>query len=147
MSSKNIARITQDHLKDLILGSSLVGGRVFAVHSPEDMKSKLKPLVAPGVGVMYEGLRAVGEAQKGLSSEMVFSLLVLTDGNLAGHSSDSKVGAVDLLDSLRSLLLATRSPTGHFWRFVVEAPATELGGSLLWLQRWSTNVQIISRPA
>lgn len=147
MSADNVVRRTSDHLKALILGSNLVGGRVFTVHSPEDMKSKTKPLPSSGVGILYEGIRPTSDAQKGVSAEMVFSLLVLTEAHLAGPGVDPKNQAIDLLDSLRGLLLATRSPTQHFWRFVVEAPATEIGGSLLWLQRWSTSVQLTNRSS
>lgn len=147
MNPKSYARTTLEHLKQEVMSSALVGNKVVTVYSPDDLKSKANPLTPPLVGVMYEGMRSVADQQKGLSTEMVFSLLVLSDKSLAGHAADPKPAAIDLLDSLRALLVAKRSPTNHFWKFVVEAPATEVGGNLLWVQRWSTAIPAMSRPS
>jgi hypothetical protein len=123
--------------------------KVLFVFGQNDLEDKIKGAkFLPAVGVVYEGTRAIPDpgvtAKLGGSAEAVFSLLVINrPDNL--FNADIKTSTLNLLDTIRSKILATRGPTGHFWRFVVEAAADEQKGVVFWVQRWSIPIQLLGR--
>lgn len=121
-----------------------ISNRALEVLSEDDFLDKIKGLPCPSIGVVYEGMRATNKDDRashrvGLAAELGLSLVLVTEGKaiLGGASPTS---ATTVLDSMRNVMKDTRSPTGHFWRFVLEAPALEKGGRTLWIQRWSSPI-------
>jgi hypothetical protein len=57
-------------------------------------------------------------------------------------STDTKVPIMNLLDSVRFAMLGTRSVTGHFYEFLLEAPAESKKGLIFWAQRWQVPIQL-----
>ena len=115
------------------------------VFDEDDLADKIKGVALPAAGVMYEGMRSLSEAGSntkiGLSAELVFSIMVISRAeNIA--NVDSKTPLLNLLDEIRKSLLGTRSPTGHYWKFVVEAATRESKGMVFWVQRWQTTIQL-----
>jgi hypothetical protein len=121
------------------------GGKVFYIRTEQELKDKLDGVVHPAVGVLYDGMRGGGSNgpshKTGLSGEITVSLLLAFTPEFPTGSEDAFV-ALRLLDRIRKLFADTRSPTGHFWRFIVEAPAVERDTEVLWIQRWATPVQL-----
>jgi hypothetical protein len=72
---------------------------------------------------------------------IVISIVLIDTGEGIRRTDQTKVKAITLLDTIRSTLMATRSPTGHFWRFLVEAPAQLKSNMVVWVSRWSTPYQ------
>ena len=96
------------------------------------------------MGVLYEGLRGLpspgGTSHLGLSAEVVFSIIVATRTQQLVNA-DIKHPTLNLLDSIRNLFFDQISPTGHKYKFMVEA-ATVVNGSVMWVQRWALPVQL-----
>ena len=110
-----------------------------------DSLDKLKGVKPPYCAIVYEGMRAVGEsgpsAKLGLSAEMVISLYVFQQAP-THFNADEKTNVVDLLSQLRTNISGQKSVTGHFWKFLVEAPGELKGNMSLFIQRWSVPIQI-----
>lgn len=122
-------------------------GRVFHVFSDDDLIERTKGLTFPCIGVVYDGLRAIPEGGKdthkiGGSAEMVVSVIMFFRNDTKAKS-DPKDGAVVMLDVVRDSLIKSKSPSGHFWKFQVEAPIEGKSGVLAYLQRWATPVQLV----
>ncbi len=124
-------------------------GKVVNVYSEDELIDSTTLITYPAVGVVYEGMRSVEEMgstnKVGNSCELVVSI-ILIDTYTKTTQTAAKKQAAPILDKVRELMMANtrRSPTGHKWRFVVEAAATPKQGVVLWVQRWSTPVQLIS---
>jgi hypothetical protein len=116
------------------------------VYDEDDAQNKLQGVTKPGVALIYNGMRSSGQepglsARVGMSASLVISLVIVADKEVVVRT-DQKFPVIDLLDAVRGMIMATRSPTGHFWRFLVEAQASVKGGSTFWVQRWSTPIQL-----
>ena len=144
-TGSNIASKCVEDLRKKLEELSELKGKSFWVYNEEHLMDKTKGISFPAVGVIYEGIRSISENYKdtyktGFSGELVTSVIVLQRPDNISYA-DTKTPAVALLDMIREKILGSRSPTGHVWRFVVEASATEKHGVVIWLQRWSTPVQ------
>lgn len=121
--------------------------RTMFVYDEGDLSNKIRGVVKfPAVGIVYEGIRSV-DAQKpnslGSSVELIVSLMVVNKlENTMVATSDGKTPALLYLGQLRRALLDRRSPTGHHWRFLVEAPAKPSQGLTFWIQRWSVPLML-----
>lgn len=134
------------HLQQLI-----AAGKVFHVYSENELMDKTKGIAFPAVGVVYEGMRAVNEGaagearvshKLGVSAELVAAVMIIQrPDNIS--TANTKTPSMNLLDDIRQEIMGSRSPSGHFWKFIVEASANEKNGVVIWLQRWSTPVQLV----
>jgi hypothetical protein len=136
-----------DDLKTKLESLAKLKGKAFWVYNEDHLMDKTKGITFPAVGVVYEGIRAVSENQKdtykvGFSGELVASVMVIQRPDTISPA-DTKKPAVELLDDIRGQIMGTKSPSGHQWRFVVEASASEKNGVVIWIQRWSTPVQLM----
>lgn len=118
-----------------------LSGKVIVTSSLDDLIDKLSKVAPPAAGVIYEGMRSIGDqgatSKLGLATELVCSVVLFhRPGKL--YNADTITPSVTLLDSMRDGIKQQRSPTGHFWRFVVEAAAVERHGVLIYVQRWAT---------
>lgn len=124
---------------------ALLKDRTVMVLNEENLMDKLKAVTLPAAGVLYEGLRATperGAQQVGAMAECVVSVILVTPTPGAAPKAD-KTPLFTLLDALRVKLMATNSPSGHKWKFIVEAAADEKNGVVFWVQRWSTPVILL----
>lgn len=121
--------------------------KVAIVYSIDDLFDHMKT-ARPGVGVLYEGARSVGQHNEraGVSGEAVFSLIMLCETSVMSNLVDTKTKAHQLLDALRYAIQGTRSPAMAPWKWVLEAPAAQKHASTIWLQRWTTPVQSTPAP-
>jgi hypothetical protein len=129
--------------------SSLPGftNAVVLAFNEEDFMDKIKGLKTyPGLGIVYEGLHSVPEigstGKVGISGQMVISIILISGGTGVLNTDEAKFNAIRNLDRIRSGMMATRSPSMHPWRFLVEAPAQLKNGTIFWAQRWTTPVQM-----
>lgn len=122
--------------------------KVFHVYSEEELLNKQKGVIFPCVGVVYDGMRSVPPAGGGSPGGTAASSAEISCTFLALFRSspqadvDPKDSIVAQVDRLRSTIMGVRSPTGHFWRFQVEASIPGKSGVLCYLQRWATAVQL-----
>lgn len=144
MTNENLAeRCVLDMKARLATVPSLVG-KIVQVYSEEELANAFVGVSFPCMGVVYEGMRSVNEPgstlKQGVSNELIVSLVVAEKGSSPGES-DSKIRTMHLLDAARKAVRAGGSaPGGHKWKFVLEAPASEKKGVVLWVQRWATPV-------
>ena len=137
--------------KVLALETPSLVGKVTIAYKPEDLFDHMKTVRSlPAVGVMYEGMRSIPEGQttdkKGISSEIVISLMLIEQDDSIHKSDEKRERAIDYLDAIRVQFLDQRSPvTGHIWHFLVEAPAELKAGLTCWVQRWALPVQLKPR--
>ncbi len=129
---------------------AVLTNRVLRVFDPNDAMDKLKGLQSyPGVGIIYEGTRSVDEHQPsakiGVMGDMVISIVVLNTPNTM-INADTKTPTINLLNLIRQSLLGQKGPSGHFYRFIVEAAAVESKGAVIWVQRWSIPVALVQGP-
>lgn len=132
---------------DLILKLKTVtvfGKKIITVLSAEDLITQMTSAPKPALGVLYEGARAVpaDNKQLGLSAEVVFSILLLSETSAMSSRVDVATPTHELLDQVRNSIQGTRSPTGHYWKFQLEAAAKPTGPLSVWVQRWSCPVQL-----
>ena len=124
--------------------------RVFHVYSDEELIERTKGLSFPCVGVVYDGL--MGREEPGatgkLSStaDLVVSIMLFFRQNTRA-TTDPKDTTVETLDTIRSKILETRAPSGHLWKFQLEAAVEGKQGLLTYVQRWATPVQLVGRKA
>ena len=120
--------------------------KTFSVYSEEELIEKTKGIGYPCIGVIYNGITSqveVGSTQKvGGSGEIIISLLVMIRQNTIAKA-DPKEQIIGKLDQIRSKIMGTKSPTGHFWKFQMEIPVVGKSGLLAYLQRWATPVQLV----
>lgn len=120
-------------------------GKVFSVYSEEELTEKTKGVVFPAVGVVYDGMRASPEPgatlKMGLSAELVISVMVFFKQNTKA-TKDPKDTMIDLMDTIRNSIKSTKSPSGHYWKFQLEAAVEGKQGVLAFIQRWATPVQL-----
>jgi hypothetical protein len=141
-----MATLCVDAMETTLQAMTVFANKTVFVYGQDDLIAKIQGLkVYPAVGIVYEGMRSVPSEGKsfhvGMSGELVISLLLIDQGEAIVRSDDKKTNAIMYLDTLRATLMATRSPTGHFWHFLVETPAELKKGMVIWVQRWSTPVQ------
>lgn len=124
---------------------SAVKGKVWHVYSEEELVERTKGLSFPCAGVLYDGMRAIPEqgatGKMGLSAELILTVMVMFKQKTVS-TVDAKDSAVDFLDELRGKIAKSRSPSGHFWKFQLEAAVDGKSGVLSYIQRWSTPVQL-----
>lgn len=109
----------------------------------DNLLDRLKGVALPAAGILYEGMRAQpesGAAKTGSHAEIVISVIVVSPSPGTNQLSGMKTNTIEILDKLRTALLTTISPTGHRWRFVVEAAADEKSSHVFWVQRWATTI-------
>ncbi len=120
--------------------------RTFTVYSEDELIEKTKGIGYPCVGIIYNGITSqpeVGATQKiGGSGEIIVSLLVMFRQNTIAKV-DPKEQIIGKLDQIRSKIMCTKSPTGHFWKFQMEIPVVGKSGLLAYVQRWATPVQLV----
>lgn len=142
-------RLATDLIQDLaskVKDLPWVAGRCVSAMSLDDLHARVAHLPKPAIGILYEGARALpspgGSASLGVSGEIVFSILLLVDGATLAKVIDVATPAHGYLDDMRAAIHGGRAPTGNFWKWVIEAPATVKGTQAVWLQRWSTPIQL-----
>lgn len=123
-------------------------GKVFHVYSEQELTERTKGLTLPCVGVVYDGLRSVGESgdtsKMGMSSDIVVTIMLFFKQDTRAKV-DPKDTMVALMDSIRDAIIGTRSPSGHNWKFQMEIPVAGKLGVLAYLQRWSTSTQLVPK--
>jgi hypothetical protein len=122
-----------------------LGNKTITVISIDDLIAQMTSAVKPAVGILYEGARSVntdGSKQLGVTGEIVFSLLLLSETSTLSIIPNFISPAHDLLDTIRGAIHGTRAPSGHYWKWVMEAPAAQKGSLQVWVQRWTCNVQL-----
>lgn len=147
MDNTDIIQRVVDDLKGVLQSIAQLHDKNLQVLSVDELLDKSKNVALPAVGVIYEGMRAVGEPGKdtnrhGQSAEAVFMVVV------AGHPSTNKEPSIKastlaLLGQIRNALKTRKSPTNHIYRFLVEVPEKEVGNTILWSQRWSLPIPMI----
>ena len=123
------------------------------VYDDSDLQDKIKTIRSfPAVGVIYDGMRSVGDdspkghtQRKGVSAELVISLVFIMQPETI-IKSDAKTPVIDLMNTVRSMMIGKLSPTGHQYRFVLEAPAALKNGMAFWVQRWAVPIQFPPAP-
>ena len=122
--------------------------KVWHVYSEEELLAYQKGVIFPAVGVLYDGMRVApdsggGSPGGGTKASAELSCTVMAWFRNSPQSTvDPKDTIVAQVDRLRSAVMGQRSPTGHFWRFQVEASIPGKSGVLCYLQRWATAVQL-----
>ena len=143
--SSDIAKKCVDDVIAAVQSIALFKNKVFQVYAEDELYDRSKNLMFPCVGVVYSGMKATAENKSthhiGLSAEFAVSILILFKNDVTAKKNQ-KMEIVTVLDELRDALKDRRSPSGHFWKFQVEAPAPGGAGVLVYLQRWATPVQL-----
>lgn len=146
MSDRDVVAEILEDVKAKVLALPKFKDKVTHVYSYEELVDKSKAIALPAIGVVYEGLRAergenAGKSASVVSSSVIVSLILLTDTeNQIGGIP--KMKAHEYLALTRGALNNKPSPSGHKYRFIVEAPASEKGTKVMWVQRWSIAAQI-----
>jgi hypothetical protein len=127
-------------------------GKVVVAYDENDLLDVLKGVRSfPAVGIVYEGMRSMPEpgptAKVGLSCEIVLGLVLVERGDEIHRTDQKRVRAIEYLDAMRLQFMGYKSTvTHHFWRFVVESPASLRTGAICWVQRWTVPVQLPHNP-
>ena len=116
----------------------------FFVYTQEDMMKRTAKIVFPAAGIIYEGIRSKPDimdkgTSMGLSADFHCAVLILVTGSSFGNV-DYKAEAIKLVDSVRGTILKTRSPSGNFWKFLVESPVVDVEGAFGYYIRFSTPI-------
>lgn len=140
--SADIATQSVDDLKTKVALIPQFAGKVYHVYSEEELLDKQKGLVYPCIGIIYDGMRTTAEkGDKATSASLSCTILAFFRSE-SQATLDAKDRTVMLIDRMRSGINGTRSPTGHWWKFQIEASIPSKKGLLVYLQRWSTAVQL-----
>lgn len=134
---------SEEILKTLLQSIPLVRDKVITGVLSEEEFLKQMAVVPLVVGVVYEGMRAFSGDKdvqaKGYTTEMMFVVLVsIATGSGMINGTPALPTLRLVLDQIRGALKNTRSGTGHFWKFQLEAQVEERNGRAMWVQRWTT---------
>jgi hypothetical protein len=143
----NFAVECSTHLKTLVQSIAGLETKTFIVYDQADLSAKIAAGKLPAAGISYEGIRGAMANQTGVSGELVCSVLLMCEAPKLIPSVSTRASSLELIDDVRKAIMGTRSPTGHFWQFVLEAPYALVKDQVVWLQRWNTKVQVISTPS
>lgn len=109
------------------------------VYSEKELLELSRLAEPPFIGVVYEGIFPTDDfSNQSLSNSVSMVIIVAYPEQGVKDGDKQKLDALTTLEELRSCLRTRKSPTGHFWRFKVEAPAKLEKGNLVWIQRWYT---------
>lgn len=118
--------------------------QAFKASSPQTLGAKVKALVPPAVGIIYEGMRPQGEGDSGTktgqSTLAVFGCYLIYPSVQYAPGIDIQTPILEVLEAMRKELLRTDSPTSHRWKFVSEAFMDSDATREVWIQRWQTPV-------
>lgn len=125
---------------------ALLTGRTFHVFSEADIMAKTRNVTMPCAGIGYLGLTPTEDGGKssvkmGISAILTASIMVFFRQQTFS-TADQKDEIIQTMDSIRSEVIRTRSPSGHFWEFKAELPGGAAGDILSYVQRWATPVQL-----
>lgn len=134
-------------LKETLQSIATLGEKSLVVYSTEELMSKSSLVPIPAAGVIYEGTRATGEAgrdtnRQGTSAEAIFTVLILAD-RMKLSTQETKEANIHVMGLIRKALRGKLSPSGHKYRFMLEAPADEKDDVLIWSQRWAVPIPVI----
>jgi len=115
--------------------------KVHHVYTESELADKTKGLNYPVVAVVYDGLAAV-DSTRGLSGEINMSIMLFFKAQAYGTANQT-LDAVDLLDTVRGVILDKVSPSGHKWKFKAEVGSQGDKGVYIYMQRWSTPCQLV----
>lgn len=141
--------IANDCVKDVVTkinAQSSLTGKVWHVLSDDELLEKTKGLQVSCAAVIYAGLRASGApvaqgSSAGMTADLAVDVLLVFRSSI-NASADPKLGAVTLLDNIRSSIAGTRAPSGHYWRFSSERLVEVTGGVLAYVQRWNVTAPL-----
>lgn len=144
MGTKTIANECVLDLQTKMRSIPAFTNKVIYAYTEDDLYDITSQINFPGAGILYEGLRSVPDPEsknvgKGRSAELHCNLILLVSGKTIGNA-DYKLTAAEFLDQFRGAIMGTRSPTGNFWKFIVESPVEARAGIFAYGQRWSTSV-------
>jgi hypothetical protein len=138
-----------EHIRTSLQSIALLKKKILFVTDQESLMDQAKGVGSlPACGIIYDGMRAVGETGSGRTggmAEMVFSLVLINRDTDIVSTDQTKNTSILILDQMRALFLDKISPTGHRWKFVVEAAAAENKGTVFWVQRWQAPVGLMGR--
>lgn len=145
----NRVQLCWDDLEDRLHTIALFKRQVFKVSSASLLGAKLKALPPPAVGVVYEGLRSVGQPgvglNKGLSTNAVFGLYMTFSSVSYAPGVNIQTPITDILHQMRVLIADKTSPSSHNWQFMVEAFVDSNTTNEIWMQKWQTPIIITDR--
>jgi len=145
----NRVQLCWDDLETRLHTIASLKKQVFKVSSPTLLANKLKALPPPAVGIVYEGMRSVGQPgvglNKGLSTNAVFGLYMTFSSVQYAPGVDIQTPITDILHEMRILMMEKVSPSSHNWQFMVEAFVDSNTTHEIWMQKWQTPVLITDR--
>jgi hypothetical protein len=142
-------------VKDAVQSVAEFANRMVFVYDQKDAADKLKGLrTFPAAAIVYEGMRVSetsspvqhSSGRMGSSVTLVTSIMIVDQGDGGLIKVDNRVSVMNLLGKVRRQMLDRRSPSGHYWKFVVEAEAAPANGLVFWIQRWQTPLQLQHGP-
>lgn len=142
----SVVDCVSDITQKIIAANCMDSNRVFSVFDEDDLVAKVAGLAYPVIGVFFSGIRKTSfdgkpSSNVGATGSVSVTLFFCFRKEKLKNVNTSVVG-LSLLDSTRSAIMNTRSPTGHKWCFEMEAPV-EFGTLFGYVQRWSTPIQLI----
>lgn len=119
-----------------------LAGKVLIGSGLDEIMNLMSKVSTPNAGIIYEGMRSTGQEggvtmKTGLTTELVCSVVLMNSAKKLSIA-DTITPSTALLDAIRDQVKLKRSPTGHLWKFVVEAAAVEKHGIIIYVQRWAT---------
>jgi len=136
----------------LVTGLPAFTDKGFSVYDLQDLGTVLRYESLPLVGVTYEGCNPVssdtgGKTKVSKTSAMLtvsFSIiLALRYGSAVSAGDDTKVDAVDLLDSIRRSIMGFKGVNHRGWRFGGETPIySDIEGVIFYGQTWSVRLPV-----
>lgn len=119
------------------------GKTVFHLYDADQLLDETVGIKYPAIGIVYEGIRHIERTPRdthrvGAEAELWMTFVLMTKDESLGATSQTRLNAITFLDDLRKAMKDRRSPSGHFWRFMLEAPAARKNGNIMWVQRWVT---------
>lgn len=134
-----IALKCMEDVEEKIRGLKEFGNKIFSVYSEDDLLNKAKTLTLPAVGISYGGILTepgMDKSRQGLMGSLRVAVVLVIDSSSV--SLDRKDEAAEYLDAIRGALIGQTSPTCHKWQFLSEMPMGDMGGVLVYMQRWQT---------
>jgi hypothetical protein len=131
---------------DLLKAIPEIQGKIIGVYDDEELLNKLKAVPTLGVGVIYDGMRPEGESKTshkiGAAAVLGITIVLVLKEIAFAQGLDYRTPGMSHMDAIRQKFMDTKSPAGHYWEFMAEAPAVQKSDVIIWVQRWQTPVML-----
>jgi len=141
-----VTQVIDDVVAKLQGVQSLNPDAIFYVYTDKEFLDKIDHYQYPMVGVWYEGMfqSPNDKSSFSMSADLIVNIFVVGAPSEFSTIVEDKNSITQVLDDIRTSIKLSKSPTGHNWKFLSEAPyPIDADNNFVYIQRWQTPIILV----